>query len=355
MTIVIATGGSGGHLFPALKVAEVLKSEGHDVVFAGSFGLGVEKIEQAGFSCHHLEAKGLNTKNPIKFLSTGFSLTRATMKAKGILKDIRPDAVIGFGSYGAFPVVMAARLSRIPAMIHEQNVLPGKANTILAKYVNKIAVTFLDSKQFLPQDKVVLTGTPVHARDCVRDPAEARHSFGLNPDLTTVLVFGGSQGSHAINENFLEALPLIKKTVDFQVIHVTGKGGGEHFGQMYKDLQIPVALFGFLDNIEEAYVAADLAVCRSGALTVMELAKFQLPAILIPYPYAGSHQIRNASVLCRQNAGTILEEKHLTPESLAQAVQQQLNNRKSFQGYLDIYKKDSANILAREITALTSS
>jgi len=284
MKIVIATGGSGGHLFPALQVAYELNQKGHEVEFMGSFRFGIEMLVEKGFMIHQLDARGIDFKNPWTFSKTLFTHFTATIKSLGKLRMINPDVVLGFGGYGAFPIVFSALLLRLPTLIHEQNVVPGKANALLAQWVKKVAISFEESKRYFNQSKTVLTGCPSHGMNALLTQKQARMFLNLSVDKKTILVLGGSQGSHRINQEFIKTAKRLNEQMDFQIIHVCGQRDFGKLEKEYKQLDIPVALYEFIHDIEYAYSAADLIISRAGAVTITEIALFKIPTILIPYP-----------------------------------------------------------------------
>lgn len=356
MKFIIATGGTGGHLFPALCVARELKREGHEIVFLGSFSRSWEQIQNSGFAFEELGAKGF-TMASIKdsFNSIG-AMIKAVVQAVCALRRIRPDVVIGFGGYGAFPAVLSAVMLRYPALIHEQNVVPGRANSILAKFVKRIAISFGKSNKYFNPGKTVLTGCPCHLPKENVDRAAVFKEFHLVEGKTTVLVIGGSQGSRRINEVFLGVAKSLKGKLDFQVIHVSGRQDYQNLHDRYNLLGIPFALFEFLDKMEEAYHIADLVISRSGAVTVSEIASFQLPAIFIPYPYAQGHQKENASVLCDVKAARLIEDKDLSVSKLTddilEALDRPLNLRDKEQMFKNICFSDATQRLVKEAVHL---
>jgi len=358
MKIIIATGGTGGHLFPSLKVADELRKMGHEIYFLGSFGIGVEKMRQSGFPFENLHARGIQFSHIGNGIRAVLSILRACARSFCFLRRWRPDLVVGFGGYGAFPVVWAAVILRCPTMIHEQNVVPGRANALLACFVNKVAVSFKESFPYVRGDKMVLTGCPCHVTKKEEDRAEVLKAFRLKEDRPTLLVFGGSQGSQRVNREVVQAVGLLKKELDFQVIHATGKNDYARMEQAYKELGITVALFEFLDKIDLAYSVADVVISRAGAVTVSEIALFQRPAILIPYPYAGGHQIENARVLSAAGVADVIEEKDLSPERLKNSIVKWLKSRGDLariqQRLGDISIPDAAERLAREAVLLAS-
>lgn len=324
MKFVIASGGSGGHFFPALYVAKELKKEGHQVYFVGAFGGIEERIKKTGFPYWNLTAKGFNKKSLKSVLQFPFHMIQSILASLRILKDIKPDAVCGFGGYASFPVVFSAVLLKYPTMVHEQNVVPGKANRVLYPLVKKMAVSFeLTRRDFFKnvrgRTKTVLTGCPCHLRDRHMTPEAARKDLGLDPAKKTIAVLGGSQGSHAINGTFIETVPLLK-SLDIQVIHLSGKSDFSQLEERYRAQNIPHRVFAFCDEMDKVYAAADIVISRAGAATVSELAHFAIPSVLIPYPFAGGHQSFNAVVLVEAGAARMIEEQDLTPGILARHI-----------------------------------
>jgi len=223
MKFVIATGGTGGHLFPSIQVAQELNRQGHDIVFLGSFKRTNEQMQKTGFPYEDLNAKGLVLALRRETFSSLIAMVKATSKAFRSLKKIKPDVVLGFGGYGAFPVVFSAVLLKYPTLIHEQNVIPGRANAFLSKFVKRIAISFAKSIKYFNPKKTVLTGCPCHFPKENMNRTEILKGFHLDQGKTTIFIFGGSQGSQRINGVFLETVKSLRKRLDFQVIHVSGK------------------------------------------------------------------------------------------------------------------------------------
>jgi UDP-N-acetylglucosamine--N-acetylmuramyl-(pentapeptide) pyrophosphoryl-undecaprenol N-acetylglucosamine transferase len=314
MKIVIATGGTGGHIFPALQTASVLRDRGHQVIFIGSLGLGEDKVRSEGFEATVLSAKGLTNKSLIGIFKFIFLMLQAVGKSMKSLIKNRPDKVIGFGGYGSFPVVFSAFLLHIPTMIHEQNVVPGKANRLLSKLVKKIAISFPETQHHLNPKKTVWTGCPCHQTKSLETREHLLKKFGLEPNRKTILVLGGSQGSQKINEVFFDMMSSWEG-VPIQAIHMTGKKEYHVYTAKYQAASLPVNAVGFISPIEEAYAVSDVVVARSGAATVSEVGFFSIPTIFIPYPLADGHQTYNAQVLSSLGLAQIIEQKDLTKDT----------------------------------------
>ncbi len=353
MKFIIATGGTGGHLFPALRVAEELKREGHDIVFLGSFRRSQEKMRDSGFRFEDLTSKGLVTNSLGGMFSSVAAMIKATYKAFWLLKKIKPNVVIGFGGYGAFPAMFSAVLLRRPTLIHEQNVVPGRANALLAGLVSKIAVSFKKSVTYFSPKKTVLTGCPCHLPPEHLNRAAVLEKFRLKEGKVTILIFGGSQGSRQINEAFLESAAILSTKIDFQVIHISGGQDDQKIESMYNQLGIPFALFGFLDKMEEAYSVANLVVSRAGAVTVSEIAHFQLPSVLIPYPHAQGHQKENALVLCEIGVSELIEERNISAEKLAESALRVVSHEGKNGTFESVCLPGATERLAQEVLKLT--
>lgn len=356
MRILLATGGSGGHIFPALQVAEELSRMGHEVVFVGKFGVGLKQIEHKRYPSIFLSAKGLACWPPQRCIESIVCMAKAILESFRALKEIRPAAVCGFGGYAGFAVVLTAALLRYPTMIHEQNVIPGRANKFLSKFVRKIAITFRETSQYLNSPKTVLTGCPCHAQITPSTKEQLCARFQLDLHKITILVLGGSQGSHRINSEFMKTARLLQSHLDFQVIHLCGKNDYSFLKNQYQETGIRFRLFDFLDDPGTAYQMADMVISRAGAVTVLETVKFRVPAILIPYPFAGGHQRQNAEILCQKNAARMIEEKDLTAKILERNIVELLTQRPSKEelkrNVESLVIADAAHRIAQEIVQL---
>jgi len=356
MKFVIATGGTGGHLFPSIQVAEELDRQGHDIFFLGSFKRTSAQMQKTGFPYEDLNARGLILASHKETFGSVIAMIKAILKAFRSLRKIKPDVVLGFGGYGAFPVVFSAVLLKYPTIIHEQNVIPGRANALLSKFVKKIAISFAKSVKYFNPKKTILTGCPCHFPVKNMNRADILKGLQLDQSKTTILITGGSQGSQRINEVFLKTVKSLREKLDFQVIHVSGVEDYQKCRSQYDLLGIHFALFEFLDKMEEAYCVADLVISRSGAVTVSEIASFRLPAVLIPYPYAQDHQKENASVLCETRLSRLIEEKDLSvsklTEQILELLAQPLSAKERVDQFKDICFPDAAQRLAQEAVNL---
>lgn len=316
----IATGGTGGHIYPGLVTGQELRRRGCQVMFIGSFGSAQQKIIDAGFPCVSIAVKGFVAKKAWEKAAALWAAGRAFVACLGLIRRERPSVVLGFGGYSSFPVVMASVCSRVPVVLHEQNAVPGQANKALAFFARRVAVGFRDALRFFPKGKAVWTGNPLRLFDALPAREKAREGLGLDPCTPTVLVFGGSQGSRALNACVLGAFAAVPAGMKVQVIHMTGKDDPAPVKAGYQQLGLRAQVDGYTENMALAYGAADLVVGRAGAGTVTELGLLGIPAVLIPYPGAHDHQKHNARVLERLGMASIIEEKLLRQDILRDKI-----------------------------------
>ena len=317
---MIAAGASAGHLYPAIAFARRLLqlNPRATVAFVSSRRGQVEEwIKEAGFESFFVSIRALSP-GAFNFLRFLYSFFKSFLEAFLIIEKLRPDAVVGFGSYVSLPLVMEAAAFKRITVIHEQNVSLGRANKFLSPFADKIALSFRQSPLLSP--KYVFTGNPLRRGLIKAGKKEAGDFFGLAEDKFSVLVVGGSQGSRRINQAFKEAVFSLSAEEDFQFIHICGKYDYSLLKKDYSCIRIRHCLFEFLARMDLAYSLADLVVCRAGAGTISELAYFNKAAILVPYPYAGSHQLENALALGREMSALVIEEKDLSAKLLADNI-----------------------------------
>ena len=364
LKVLIAAGGSGGHIFPAIALARRLKEEksGLDIRFIGSNKeLDKRIFEKEGFRFSLISANKLPygaTPAVVPFLfKLLFDLTRTFF----IIASYAPDIVVGFGGYVSFPVILMARIFGIPKLVHEQNVVPGRANRVLFRLADKVALSFEDTKKFLGKDrsKSTLTGNPIRQEMLKDDRSLGIKRFGLETSKFTILVIGGSQGAHALNEKFISALSLIEESArsGLQIIHITGVKDYEWAMRQYSAVgKLDYRTYSFIDRIEEAYSAADLVVTRAGASAIFEIAAFGRAMILVPYPFAMSHQSENARTFSENRAAIEVEEKDLSPEFFKDNILNLINDRARLKDMAESAKRLSvpgaSGNLAREVLAL---
>lgn len=313
--MIVAGGGTGGHLFPGLAVAEALSAaEDAQVLFVGSAsGIEATVIPTTRFPFRALPISGLRGRGVRGALTFAVQLPLALVRAWRIVATFRPHLVLGLGGYGSVPVVLAAWLRRVPSVLLEQNAHPGMANRWLARLARRVCTTFAASARFFPPSKVVQTGNPVRQLAGTRQPATGHF---------TLFVFGGSQGARTINRAAVEAVKILGKDIpSLQVIHQTGTADVEWVMEQYRDSGVSVEVLPFVHDMGDAYGRADLVVCRAGATTIAELTALGKPAILIPYPYAADdHQRANAEVLVRGGAAELILDAEFTGVALAARV-----------------------------------
>ncbi|MDD5349285.1 MAG: undecaprenyldiphospho-muramoylpentapeptide beta-N-acetylglucosaminyltransferase [Chthoniobacteraceae bacterium] len=323
MKFAIAGGGTGGHLFPALAVGEVLLERGHEVlIFISEKEVDALAIQgRDEFRFEKLPSVGMpRLFSPAIF--TFFQRFNASLApCRRIFAEFQPDAVLGMGGFTSTPPILAGKLRRIPTFVHESNAIPGKANRLNARLVDVVLLGFEECKRHFPRARCEVTGTPIRRSLSRRLPREeALAVFGLQPGMRTLLVMGGSQGAHGINEA-LRAAAAGGGLAGIQVIHLTGAGDAPAMEQAYRQAGVSAHVAPFCHQMEAAYSAADLVVSRSGAASLSEISHFALPSLLIPYPHAAeNHQQFNAEIFARAGAAEVLKESQTTGDTLASAI-----------------------------------
>jgi len=311
MKIIIAGGGTGGHIFPALAIANALKVKDAaiEILFVGAKGkMEMEKISAAGYEIVGLDIAGYNRSSLIKNISLPVKLVASFLQVRKILRTFKPDAVIGVGGYSSFPVLRSAQSMKIPTFIHESNSLPGKSNIMLGKRATEIFVPSEGMEKYFPAEKIKITGNPVRKALLQNIPREeALKFFGLQLEMKTVFVMGGSLGAKSINETIQENIDLFKKN-NLQLIWQTGKSFAPEAAKAEEE-RSNIWSNAFIDKMENAYAAADVVISRSGAMTVAELCVVAKPAIFVPYPFAAEdHQTVNASVLVSKKSALMVPD-----------------------------------------------
>jgi len=327
MKFIIAAGGTGGHITPGIAIATMLQQEGHEVIFVGTEkGLEVDLVPKAGFELKFIHAAGLKG-GIVNNMKAIFALQKGIGECKKIIKEYKPDMVIGTGGYVTAPLLIAGAALKIPTMIHESNALPGKTTKWLAKQVSLVAVGFEEAKKRLGNNEnIIWTGNPNKMGLLTLTKEQAKNKLGIQGKV--VLVFGGSQGAKKINETMIELINQ-KQIQGYTLIYATGPKHYENIIEQLKDLPYNVRIEKYIYNMEEIMRASDLVVCRSGALTISEIATVGIPSILIPFPYAAeNHQYYNAKTLEDVEAAKIIEEKDLSMEKLQETLQQLLADDK---------------------------
>jgi len=323
MKVIIAGGGTGGHLFPGIAVAREIQRRrpGSTILFVGAQqGIETKIVPREGFELRTLPiggVKGLGIGRQVRNL---IGMASGVFKARTILRDFKPDAVIGVGGYASFPMLSAAVLAGLPRVIMEQNAIPGLANRVLGKWMNFVAVTDARTRSFFGE-RAIVTGNPV--RPEFKSIGPKRHAAPY-----TILVFGGSQGAQSINRAVMDGLDsLLDWKEQLRFVHQTGERQLEEVKNAYGSRGFHADVRTFFDNFHEQYAAADLIVSRSGATTVAEIKAAGRAAILIPFPFAADdHQTKNARAMADDNAAVLISNAELNGKRLADAIRELIGN-----------------------------
>lgn len=316
--ILVMAGGTGGHVFPALAVARHLAQQGWHVQWLGTADrMEARLVPQHGFDIAFIDIKGVRGNGLLRKLTAPLKVIRAVWQARAVIREFKPDVVLGMGGYASAPGGLAAKLAGIPLVLHEQNAIPGLTNRLLSKIASRTLCAFADTFTNVPAEVV---GNPIR-QELVTLGQQPRSSSAS--EALKVLVVGGSLGARVFNEVLPETVAKVSQQCSVTVWHQAGKGNQDALLQAYQQVgqEGRVKVADFIDDMEAAYRWADVVVCRAGALTVSELATVGLPAILVPLPHAvDDHQTRNAKVLVDANAGRLLPQSQLTVESLSQQL-----------------------------------
>jgi UDP-N-acetylglucosamine--N-acetylmuramyl-(pentapeptide) pyrophosphoryl-undecaprenol N-acetylglucosamine transferase len=325
MKIIIAGGGTGGHIFPALALAKELRNTSADVrvTFVGTArGLEARVIPKEGYDIRFIRSEGLVGKGLFKTAKSLMKVPISLKDSYDILKDIKPDLVLGVGGYSSGPVVLCAKMMGIPTIIHEQNTVPGFANKILGGFVDTVAVTYHESIKYFPPGKTYLTGNPIRAEILKGSRDRGYENFSLDRDRFTIFVFGGSSGASSINKAVAEALAYLEPLKDrIQFLHQTGDRECDSVKEVYRSREFRGTVIPFAYEMADAYAVADLIISRAGATTLAELTACGKAAILVPYPYAAAnHQEINARKLWDIGAAQMVLERDLNGKTLSDLI-----------------------------------
>lgn len=337
MRVVIAGGGTGGHVYPGVTIAKTLleRDPGAEVLFIGTRkGIEADIVPREGFRLATIDVAGFKRRLSLETVLTAFRACMGLAQSLAILRREKPDVVVGTGGYVSGPAVLAAWMMRIPSLIHEQNALPGATTRVLSSIASRVAVTYDESSRYLARkSRVVVTGNPIRRSILTTTRRAGAQAMGLDSDRPTVLVFGGSQGARAINEAMVSALPGIVKRRGVQVIYQTGRH--DHAWVMQELETLGVLRAGasrlivepYLYQMDKAMACADLVVSRAGAISIAEITARGLPCVLIPLPGAAEgHQEKNARALGRAGAAVVVLQQQLTGEVLLRVVESLLDD-----------------------------
>lgn len=330
MKCIIAGGGTGGHIYPAIAIAKALqrRDAATEILFVGALGkMEMEKVPKEGYNIIGLEIVGFNRSNLLKNIILPWKLWKSRQRSMAIIKEFKPDVVIGVGGFASFPILNAAQSLHIPTIIQEQNSYAGKTNKIIGRKAKKICVAYDNMEQFFPVNNIVKTGNPVRAtitNSSVKS-SEAISFFSLKENTMTVLVIGGSLGAKSINESIAQNLDKLME-LPIQLIWQTGKLFKNEAANLVKKYEGRVFAAEFIYEMDKAYAAADMVVSRAGALSIAELCVVGKPVIFVPYPYAAEdHQTSNAMALVNKNAGILVKDQDALSQ-LYNSVSELVNN-----------------------------
>ncbi|UZJ77251.1 undecaprenyldiphospho-muramoylpentapeptide beta-N-acetylglucosaminyltransferase [Fictibacillus sp. KU28468] len=336
MRIVLSGGGTGGHIYPALALANEIKKLHPDaeILYIGTEkGLESKLVPRENIPFKSIHITGFKRSLSMENAKTVMRFLKGVSRCKKIMKEFKPDVVVGTGGYVCGPVVYAASSLKIPSLIHEQNSVPGLTNKFLSKYVKKIAISFEESASYFPKEKVVFTGNPRASEVIGTDGAKGRQSLNLDPEKKTVLIVGGSRGARPINEAFLDVLTEAEKK-SYQFVYVTGDVHHENVLKAVSQSGSPanVTIVPFVHNMPELLAGVDLVVARAGATSIAELTALGIPSILIPSPYVtNNHQEKNARALEQNGAAVVILEKDMNGSLLLEEVDNILLNQKNWE------------------------
>lgn len=372
--IIISGGGTGGHIFPAISIANAIKKlrPDADILFVGAQGrMEMQRVPDAGYKIIGLPIAGFDRKNPLKNIAVLVKILRSQLKARKIIKDFRPQVAVGVGGYASGPLLKTAAMMGIPTLIQEQNSYAGVTNKLLAKRAQKICVAYEGMEKFFPADKIIMTGNPVRQNLLNNRPSreEALQSFGLKPGKKTILLLGGSLGARTLNQTMIKSLSLIERNRDVQFIWQAGKIYIDHIrdvlnGFTDEKVKLPgvigslpnLYVTDFIKSMDKAYAAADLVISRAGAGSISEFCLLQMPVILVPSPnVAEDHQTKNALALVNKDAALYVKdadaEVSLIPTAL-KTVKDSGRLASLSRNIGQLAKPDAADTIASEVLKL---
>lgn len=363
LRVIVSGGGTGGHIFPAVSIANAVKAEHPDaeILFVGAEGrMEMQRVPAAGYKIIGLPIAGFDRKNLLKNVVVLYKIAKSQWKARKIIKDFKPHVVVGVGGYASGPTLKTAGQMGIPTLIQEQNSYAGVTNKLLAKSAKKICVAYDGMERFFPAEKIIKTGNPVRQNllDSKVGKEEATKSFDLDPQKRTVLVIGGSLGARTVNESILQHLEEIRSSKAVQFIWQTGKYYSQEIGEaLAKEAPVDnMKVMDFISNMDNAYMAADLVISRAGASSISELCLLKKPCILVPSPnVAEDHQTKNAQALSTKGAAIFVKDSDARNELIPLALKTvmddaQLSSLSENVGKLAYH--DSAKRIADEVYKL---
>ena len=329
MKVIISAAGTGGHIYPAISIINKIKEENKNCsfIYIGTTDrMEKDIIPKLGIKYVALDVKGFS-KNIFKSIKALNMMLKAKKKCQEIMKEFKPDIVIGVGGYVTVPVILAAHKLKIKTLVHEQNSIPGKANIFLSKYVDKICISMKSSEKYFDKNKVVYTGNP-RAEEVLKNKKHTKRELGFNPDRKLVLITMGSLGSKTVNKTIASTLKKMKNK-DYDLIFVTGAS----YYEEYKNIKLPnVKVVEYLNNMMDVLQVTDLIISRSGATIASEIMALGVPSILIPSPYVpNNHQYLNAMEFVNNKATVLISESDLTEDKLIEEIDRVLSDEKLYQ------------------------
>ncbi len=355
--ILFAAGGTGGHVYPAIAIADALRRRIPDIRirFAGTRNrMEWRTVPEAGYEISPITAGGLHRDQPLRNLALPFKLARSMAESRALVRRFNPDVAVGTGGYVSGPVLLAASMARKPIVVQEQNAWPGLTNRLLGKRAATVHVAFEEARQHFPSDRCLSSGNPVREELVAADREGSRRDYELPAGAFLIAVFGGSLGSRAINEAIARNVETLLAD---ESVHVIWQSGRRYFDEMRS--RVPaharLRLLEYVDRMDRAYAAADLVVCRSGALTCSELAITGTPAILIPSPnVAEDHQTHNARSMAAAGASEMISEPmiHTLPEAISRLRARPDLLRDMSKAVLDLARPDAADRIAGDVLRL---
>ena len=361
LRVIISGGGTGGHIFPAVSIANAIKVIRPDakILFVGALGrMEMQRVPAAGYEIKGLPICGFDRKNLLKNFKVLYKIWKSQRMAKQIIKDFKPQVAVGVGGYASGPTLNKAAAMGIPCLIQEQNSYAGVTNKLLAKKAAKICVAYEGMERFFPAEKIILTGNPVRQAllDTTITREDAIKELGFNPSKKVILLVGGSLGARTINESVLQHLDIVKAS-DVQFVWQTGKFYSEEIAKRLQGEDIPnLKVTDFITDMGTAYKAADLVISRAGASSISEFCLIGKPVILVPSPnVAEDHQTKNALALANRDAAIYVKDAE-APATLLELAVKTVNDedklRSLSENVLKLALPDSADIIAKEVIKL---
>ena len=363
LKIIVSGGGTGGHIFPAISIANAIRElrPNAEILFVGAEGrMEMKRVPAAGYEIVGLPVQGFDRKNPFKNISVLWKLMKSRRMAKRIIKEFKPNVVVGVGGYASGPTLNMAAKAGIPTLIQEQNSYAGVTNKLLARGAKKICVAYEGMERFFPKEHIVFTGNPVrqNLKDATIVYKDALEQFGLDEKKRTVLIVGGSLGARTINDSVLSCLELIRQQDEVQFIWQTGGYYHAEITETLRRAGCPenLVVTDFISDMASAYAVSDLVISRAGAGSISEFCLLGKPVILVPSPnVAEDHQTKNALALVKKNAAIYIKDDEarqtLLPRAIA-LVQEPLQLKELSDNILTLAKPNAAMDIAREVLAL---